>query len=251
MDPTQSLRDVAMRFPPELQRSQLDDVPRMSFHADLICSEGPKGLRHCDVGSGIGLLGLACVLRGAHSIMIDDFRDPVNLRFGDSVLDLHRSMGVEVICADVISERFPIEPETLDVVTSFECIEHLHNSPRRLLHAMRDALKPGGRFILSMPNCVDLKKRLAVPLGRGSWSRFEDWYEPDVFRGHVREADVRDLRRIASDLGLCDVRIMGRCWTAAATGSPFKRAVIRTADRLLRFAPSLCASLYMIGRRTK
>ena len=31
------------------------------------------------------------------------------------------------------------------------------------------------------------------------------WYEPELFRGHVREPDVDDLRYIARDMGLEDV----------------------------------------------
>ena len=51
--------------------------------------------------------------------------------------------------------------------------------------------------MVGVPNCVNLRKRLTVPLGRGKWSPMADWYEQPSFRGHVREPDaLRDrLRR--------------------------------------------------------
>ena len=40
----------------------------------------------------------------------DDFADPVNERFGDAVLDLHRARGVEILRRDVIEERLELRP---------------------------------------------------------------------------------------------------------------------------------------------
>lgn len=77
----------------------------------------------------------------------------------------------------------------------------------------------------------------------------QDWYEPEVFRGHVREPDVCDLKYIARDMGLVDVRIIGRNWL----GYYSERAAIRIATKLmdypLRLKPSLCSDLYMTGKK--
>ncbi len=240
----QALRNLAMKFPAALQASQLADLDRVAFHADLIMSHG-SAPRYCDIGSGIGMLSLACAERGAQPIIVDDFRDAVNDEFGDSVLDIHRTMGVQVCCADVLHDPLPVEAESLDVVASFECIEHLHHSPKRLLHRMYDALRPRGLFILSLPNCVDLMKRITTPLGRANWTPFDVWYHPETFRGHVREASVGDLRRIAADLGLRQVRIFGRNWAGHA--GRMKRTLVRLADPVVRLRPSLCLSIYLVG----
>lgn len=71
------------------------------------------------------------------------------------------------------------------------------------------AIKPGGGFILGVPNCVSLRKRLTVPFGYGKWSSMADWYELPVFRGNVREPDVADLVFIARDIRLVDIRNIG------------------------------------------
>jgi len=75
----------------------------------------------------------------------------------------------------------------------------------------------------------------------------EEWYEEPEFRGHVREPDVADLRYIALDMGLKDVRILGRNWLGYGTRSRFVRLGTWIADRPLQMFPSLCADLYMTG----
>ena len=96
-------------------------------------------------------------------------------------------------------------------MTSFDSMEHWHHSPKRLFRQVSaQLLKPRGRFVLGVPNCINARKRLSVPLGIGKWSAIEDRYEEPEFRGHVREPDVADLRYIARDMGLKDVQIFGR-----------------------------------------
>ena len=62
-------------------------------------------------------------------------------------------------------------------------MEHWHNSPKKLFHEVMAKLKKGGIFILSSPNCHNLRKRISVPLGYGKWSSMEGWYEEEKFRG--------------------------------------------------------------------
>lgn len=69
----------------------------------------------------------------------------------------------------------------------------------------------------------------------------EDWYEPDIFRGHVREPSARDLNYIAKDINLANPTIIGRNWTAGAG------KIMRVIDYALRPFPSLCSDLYLIG----
>jgi hypothetical protein len=111
-------------------------------------------------------------------------------------------------------------------------MEHWHHSPKALFGQLMRALRPGGLFFLGVPNCVNLRKRLMVPLGRGKWSPMGDWYEQPVFRGHVREPDVDDLWYIARDLALVDAACSG------ATGLATGRATDGRA--LLRLLPTGC-----------
>jgi hypothetical protein len=103
--------------------------------------------------------------------------------------------------------------------------------------------------VLSVPNCVNLRKRVTVPFGAGKWSRMEHWYEPEVFRAHVREPDVEDLRYIARDLKLQNVEILGRNWLGYASAKPIIRMATNVVDRVIQFRPSLCSNIYLLGTK--
>ena len=96
-----------------------------------------------------------------------------------------------------------------------------------------------------VPNCVNLRERIAVPLGAGKWMAVAEWYEKESFRGHDREPDVGDLRYIARDLGLRDVRIFGRNWLGHASRRSWVRALTPMADRVLR--PFPCSAGHSLG----
>jgi hypothetical protein len=75
----------------------------------------------------------------------------------------------------------------------------------------------------------------------------EDWYEQQVFRGHVREPHVIDLRYIARDLGLVDISVFGRNWLGRDSRWALVRKLARVADPALRRFPSLCSDIYVEG----
>jgi SAM-dependent methyltransferase len=243
------LRALARRYPPELVAEELGDVPRTVFNVGLVASRHGTRARVCDVGGGIGLFSLGCAAAGMRVTLVDDFADPVNAAVGPGVLELHRSRGVEILRRDVIEAGVKLETGAFDAVTSFDSIEHWHHSPRRLLHQLVAALRPGGTLVLGAPNRVNLRKRLTTPFGYNEWSPFQEWYLPERFRGHVREPSVDDLCLIADDLGLERVEIVGRNWLGLAHRNPRTRALTRLVDRPLRTRPGFCSDIYLIGRR--
>jgi SAM-dependent methyltransferase len=243
------LEKIARQYPGPLAEAELAEIPRVLFNIELVRSLKPGRPAVCDVGGGIGTFSIGCAALGMRSVLVDDFQDDVNLEHGESILDLHRAYGVEVIGGDVVTDFLQFASGSIDVFTMFECIEHLHNSPKALLHALVDGLAPGGVLIISAPNCVDLVKRILVPLGKGKWSPLESWYEVDSFRGHVREPDVEDLRYIARDLRLKSVRIYGRNWAASRLKREPLRQVALAVDKLLWRMPTLCSSLYLVGTK--
>lgn len=243
------LREVAKDYPHELTDGQLVDVPRIAFNISLVVDRTGSHVRICDLGGGIGMFSLGCAAVGMKSVLVDDFRDDVNNRFSSVPDTLHKKYGVEVISTDVIASPPQFASGSLDVVTSFDSLEHWHHSPKRLLKRALEWLKPGGLLVIGVPNCVNLRKRITVPFGRGKWSRMEDWYEVEQFRGHVREPDTDDLRYIARDLGLQGVEIIGRNWLGYVARSRLVRAITPLVDVPLRRFPSLCADIYLVGRK--
>ena len=241
-------RALANRYPADLQPVQLADLPRIVFHVQLVLDRHGTRAAVCDLGGGIGLFTPVCARAGLRAVLVDDFLDGVNAHHDASALPIHRECGVGIVATDALAPALDFPVESFDAVTAFETIEHWHGSPRVLLRKAVSWLKAGGHLIISMPNCVDLKRRIMVPLGRGAWSSFEDWYAEPAFRGHVREPDTDDLRRIASDLGLTDVQILGRNWSLYGAPAPLAWMTL-ALDKLLRVRPSFCSTLYLIGRK--
>jgi SAM-dependent methyltransferase len=249
-----TLRKIAEEYPPDLVAGQIRDVPRIAFNISLAFGPSPETrasqLEVCDIGGGIGLFSVGCAGLGAkRMVLVDDFHDPVNFKVGASIFDLHRRHGVEVVSRDAIVSGIADLPGQFDAITTFDSMEHWHNSPKALFAQVVDKLKPGGVFVIGVPNCVNLRKRITLPFGKGKWSPMGEWYEMATFRGHVREPDVGDLHYIARDMGLRDVKIHGRNWQGYYSGNKLIRAATHVADHLLRPFPPLCSDIYMVGRK--
>jgi SAM-dependent methyltransferase len=243
------LRGIADEYPQNQRPIQREDVRRIAYNIELSVGERPKGSSVADIGGGLGLFSVGCAAFGMRSVLVDDFRDPGNIEIAQQILAIHRRHGVEVLERDVIAEGLDLSPGSFDVITSFDSIEHWHHSPRALLHGLVRALKPGGRLVIGAPNCVNLRKRISVPLGVGKWSTMQDWYEEKSFRGHVREPDVADLRYMANDLGLRNVSIIGRNWLGYSSRFPLVRRLTPFVDRALWPFPALCGDLYLVGHK--
>ena len=54
---------------------------------------------------------------------------------------------------------------------------------------------------------------------------------------------------IANDLKLENVRVLGRNWQRCYSDSQFVRVATRFVDPLIRFNPSLCADIYVVGSK--
>lgn len=245
----ESLGRLGSAYPAALANAVRSDFTRQAFHLEMALAKAGSSGRIADIGGGIGGFSLCCAYLGMEAHLVDDFGDPLDAGLQGQALDLHRAAGVSVHHRDVVERGLPFAADSLDLITTFDSIEHWHHSPRRLLQQCVGSLRPGGWLVIGAPNCVNLRKRITVPFGRGSWSAMHDWYERPRFRGHVREPDVRDLQYIASDLGLVDVRIVGRNWQGYLSPRTWVRRSTSAVDRALRWRPSLCSDIYVIGQR--
>jgi SAM-dependent methyltransferase len=244
------LRRVADSYPPAIAAVQrYVDVPRAAFNLSFLFTL-PHGARVGDIGGGLSIFAPGCSALGFDVTLVDDFGVAWQEAVAEDVFDrVHRKFGVKIVRRDIVAEGVEFEPESFDAFTIFDTIEHWHNSPKRVFHQLMAALKPGGLFIISCPNCVNLRKRITVPFGVGKWTLMRDWYEVEKFRSHVREPDVADLRYIAADLGLSNAKVIGRNWSGYRSRFRAARLVTPLIDRVLQCRPSLCSDIYLVGRK--
>jgi SAM-dependent methyltransferase len=244
----ETLAALAKRYPAALVQAQLNGIPRNAFHVELVRKLVQRDdAVIADIGGGLCVFSPACAALGMTVTLVDDFADQVNQSgSGANALSLHRELGVHVEACDA-TLGLTLPRDHFDAITCFDSMEHWHNSPKTLFHGLIESLRSGGWFILSVPNCVNLRKRITVPFGFGKWSPMSMWYGEPVFRGHVREPDVDDLRYIAADLGLKDVKVFGRNWLGFS--HPILRPIMPLIDAVLRLRPSLCANIYLAGRK--
>lgn len=242
----EKLTHITAHYPDGLRPLLRANWKRLLWQVEQVVETVPKGGVVMDLGSGVVPFMAVCQELGYNTIMVDDFGDNFyENKDVHKLLDRFRDSGVQVVHGDIFDGNFSSQFETIDMIVSHDSMEHWHNSPKRLFHDLWQKLTPTGLIWIGVPNCVNLRKRITTPFGYNKWSQMSDWYEPSVFRGHVREPDVGDLRYIAKDLGASRVEIKGRNWIGTRHANPLLRTATRLADNVLRVRPSLCSDIYL------
>ena len=154
-------------------------------------------LRILDIGCGNGFVAGLLAERGHFVTGVDASKDGIlvatrsypKARFME--LSVYDESFVEVVGDDY------------DVVISLEVIEHLY-WPRRLIERAYQALKAGGRFIISTPYHGYLKN-LAISVVDG-WDRH---FGVDWDGGHIKFFSRRTLASFMEQGGFRDIRFFG------------------------------------------
>jgi SAM-dependent methyltransferase len=157
----------------------------------------------CDKTGVLQLLGFRCSA-------CDDLQDHWHGLDGnrDKIRAYAARLGIDFRPAD--GPTLPFAPDSFDMVMAHHVLEHLHDSPRTLVNDLVRLIRPGGYLFLTVPNAVNIRKRLAVLVGRTNMMDFDFYYwYPGPWRGHVREYTRGDLRRLAAHLGVAVVELRG------------------------------------------
>ena len=96
--------------------------------------------------------------------------------------------GAQVFVGDVL--HAPFSPESFDVITSFDVLEHLYQ-PREIMAKVSEWLKPGGIFYVSIPNIRSWEARLFQSY----------WYGLELPR-HLSHFSPESLRHLGTSAGL-------------------------------------------------
>ncbi|WP_253662705.1 class I SAM-dependent methyltransferase [Williamsia maris] len=165
--------------------------------------------RLLDFGAGPADRTAVLAELGYRCTAMDDLGDEWHSRgrAREKILAFADEVGVDYVVLD--SHTVPATGE-FDMVMLHDVLEHLHDSPRDLLSELVSRLAPDGLLYVTVPNHVNLRKRLAVLRGKTSHPMFEMYYwYPGSWRGHVREYTHGDLVALAGALGLDVVEIRG------------------------------------------
>ncbi|HLY95063.1 MAG TPA: methyltransferase domain-containing protein [Gaiellaceae bacterium] len=153
---------------------------------DLLASlVGGPGKRVLDIGCRTGML-TRYYATGNDVTGVDVDRDALEVAANE--------LGIATVWADA-EAGLPFDNGSFDVVVAGEVLEHLAD-PVRVVADVRRVLRPGGRFVGSVPNAFRLKSRLAYVRGR---------YPVDWDPTHLQLFTPHALRELFA--GFEDVRI--------------------------------------------
>jgi SAM-dependent methyltransferase len=215
-----------------------------------------------DLGPGLSMFGAVCAAHGMSVTLVDDFGGGGGIESGDEsraarILQImEKDLGLAIIREDFLKRPLPLPNASTDVVTCFHSLEHWHHSPKPLFKEIVRILRPGGFLVLATPNAVNIRKRVFVVFGRNNFPSLDEWYHQGdpVFRGHVREPTLGDLQRLLRLNGFRVIASHGRnfigAYSQALSGLPVPilRSAAVISDRLLRFFPTLCSDIHVVGQ---
>lgn len=218
-------------------------VSRTTFDVELVLGKLPAKPTVVDLGGGMGVFATVAAAQGARSVLVDDMADYREGPHWETLRAIWARYGVQVEVRDLMIDGLG-GLDKVDAITAFHLIEHLHHSPRAMLHDAVSRLGSGGKLVIAVPNAANLRKRITVPLCGSPPTPLGHWYDDPVYRGHVREPVAADLVHIASDLGLVGT-IIGRNFLGLASHPRISRVL----DPVLQRWPSLCSDLYLVATK--
>lgn len=233
--------------------TQLDEIT-VEWSLFRIANSYVEGGTIVDLGGGYNFTNAALAKLGmtVHCVdMMDDYF--VHSSLGDTMREQFlfvENEGVNFTSADVL--EFDAEAEfgssSLDVVTSYHCLEHLHHSPKKMLTSAMEALKSNGELFLEVPNAVNVLKRIKVLVGKSNYLSYGSYYDSEKYYLHIREYTTGDLEQLANNLDLKDWEIFGTNYYGNLWNSLGVNPGSRALDSALRRRPGLCGAIHLKGK---
>ncbi|HEX6288578.1 MAG TPA: class I SAM-dependent methyltransferase [Herpetosiphonaceae bacterium] len=167
--------------------------------------------RFAEIGSGMGLFTLVGCALGLNVIGVEASSD----RYQASLRTARRLFADNEVALRLIqapSEALPLPDASMDLIASFQTIEHVADLPQTL-REIRRVLKPGGIFFAQAPNYSSFYEAhygVFVPLGLGkAWTRryLALLGRPTGFLEHLQWLDPAALRGLLRDGGFTSVTV--------------------------------------------
>lgn len=154
--------------------------------------------KYLDIGAGHGNL-----IR----LLSDEFNlEPTAC---DYTSELMRVPGIVVDVVDLNTDALPYDDASFDLITCTEVIEHVEHYRRTFREIFR-ILKPGGTFIVTTPNVLNLRSRIRYLLF-GFFSLFGPLHLRESQRyltgGHINPVSYFYVAHALSDAGFAEINI--------------------------------------------
>jgi SAM-dependent methyltransferase len=144
--------------------------------------------------------------------------------------------------------RLPFDDDSADVVLAGEIVEHIVDTESFVREILR-VLRPGGATVLSTPNILWWKHRLALLGGRYPDALdYRTRYGDDF--GHVRIFTPKLMRGLLEEAGFADVRVVGKRLGPIASLARLPGSVARALDNAADRMPSFSDHVIAVARKS-
>lgn len=185
---------VEWEYPDALPRGSAGYIAPTVLH---LAGELAPGTRVLDVGCGNGALASLFLERGCQVVGIDLSERGIALAREAYPGGRFEVMPAEGDLLQTLGE------EPFDLALSTEVVEHLY-SPASFLASCHQALRPGGRLILSTPYHGWLKNVLIAVSGKSDFH-----YRPLDQGGHIKFWSRRTLEMALAEAGFAAISFSG------------------------------------------
>ena len=152
--------------------------------------------KYLDIGAGHGEL-----------IRLVSHEFAVEAKACDYTSELMRDPAISVQVVDLNTETLPYPDATFDLITCTEVIEHIEHY-RGTFRDIYRILKPGGTFVVTTPNILNLRSRIRYLLF-GFFSLFGPLHLEEKKRhltgGHINPVSYFYVAHALSDAGFADI----------------------------------------------
>ncbi len=106
-----------------------------------------------------------------------------------------KEAGIQLKVCDLDNANIPFEDEYFNVVIFTEVLEHIFAPPSSILKEVKRIMRPSGKLILSVPNIVNLSRRIrflfgVTPLPNADHQLNKGWVHG---HGHIHEYTKKEI----------------------------------------------------------
>lgn len=181
-----------------------------------------------DIGCGTGHLLEEAKRRG--------YRNIAGVDSAQTRVDAARTRGLDtVVCRDLLEHLDGLPPQSQDLIIAFDVLEHFGGDDLvRLVDAVGKALRPGGRWLIHVPNAAS---PFFGQIFHGDLTH-KTPFTPESLRWLLLASGFRDLscfedtppvhgvKSLVRRIGWAVLRMGLRLWTALETGDTGRQAVL-------------------------